>query len=114
MAMHKMRQPRGISVVSGENMDCMADMNPAAGSGNSSPSHAIEVAMVSSSVEGTDSWRLDYQIVEVPGLDSGTGLNSAPENCKSPSRTVRVPVLVGCTLLRLIGVGLALRYRNLR
>ena len=70
--------------------------------------------MVNSSAEGTDSWRLDCQVVEVPGLGSGTGVDSAPGSCKSPLRIVRVPVLVGCALPRLIDMGPALRYRNLR
>jgi len=99
VVMRKTRKPQKTSVVSGEDKDCTVVVNLVMGSERRSPSHAIEVGAVNSSAEGTDSWRLDHQVVEVPGLGSGTGIDSVPESCKSPARIATVPTAVECTLL---------------
>ena len=83
-------------MVSAEGKDCTVVVNFVVGSERRSPSHASGVAVVSSSVEGTGSWRLGRQVVaEVLGSDPGTGANSAPESCKSLVRIARVPRVVG-------------------
>jgi len=97
---HKMRQLQKTSAVSGEGTDCTVAVNLAAGSERRSPSPAAEVAVVNPPVEGTGSWQPDHQAVAgIPGLDSGTGVDSAKESCKSLSQLAKVPIAVGYTLL---------------
>jgi hypothetical protein len=97
---HKTRQPQKTSVASEEGVSYTAGFGLVVDPERRIPSHVIEVALVSSSVEGTDSWVVEHQLVaEFPGLDSGTGADSSPESCKSLARIVKVPVGVGCTLL---------------
>lgn len=92
-AMRKTRQPQKKSVVPGGDSDCTASANRAANPERKIPSRVIEVG--NSSVERTDSWRLDYQFaVEVPGMNSGVGEGLAPESCRSLVRLAKVPIVV--------------------
>jgi len=86
--------------LTGGNMDCTVAVNLAVDSERRIPSHAIEVAVTSPLAQGTGFCRLDHQVVAgIPGLNSGTGVDLAPESCKSLARFARVPIAVGCVLL---------------
>ena len=86
--------------VTGGDVNCTVVVNPVVGSERRIASHAIGAVMVSSSVSATDSRRLDHQVVAgIPELDSGTGVDSAPESCKSLAQFVGVPIVVGGVLL---------------
>ena len=97
---HKTRQPQRTSAASEEGVSYTAGFGLVVDPERRIPSHVIEVALVSSFVEGTDSLVLEHQsVAEFQGLDSGTEVDSSPKSCKSLARIVRVPVGVGCTLL---------------
>jgi hypothetical protein len=94
-AMHKTRQFLEKSGVSGGTEIYTVTVDSAVDSECRSPSHATEAAMERSVAEGTDSGRLDHQVLaEIEGMGSETGERLALESCKSPARLAKVPTAV--------------------